>query len=96
MERLKKEQLIQALVDAGKVETKKGASELIDSVDAVIEVASELVEVGQKIAIGKYITLEETHKEASIARNPSNGESIDVPAKDVLKIKKSAQLDKLV
>ena len=68
-ERLKKEQLIEALVNAGKVDTKKGAVELIESVDAVIEVASELVEVGQKIALGKYISLEEVNVAEKEGRN---------------------------
>ena len=95
-ERLKKEQLIEALVDAGKVDTKKGAVELIESVDAVIEVASELVEVGQKIALGKYITLEEIHVDEKKCRNPKTSESITIPATNKLKIKKSSLLDKLI
>ena len=95
-ERLKKEQLIEALVNAGKVDTKKGAVELIESVDAVIEVASELVEVGQKIALGKYISLEEVNIAEKEGRNPKTGESITIPATNKLKIKKSSLLDKLI
>ena len=91
-ERLKKEQLIEALVNAGKVDTKKGAVELIESVDAVIEVASEYIEVGQQIALGKYISLEEVNVAEKEGRNPKTGEEITISARKVVSFKVGSAL----
>ena len=96
MERLKKEDIIEAIMEAGISETKKGAGDVIATVDAVIEAVAKKLAVDVKAPIGKYITVEKAHKEASIGRNPANGEAINIEAKDVLKVKKSSQLDKLV
>lgn len=96
MERLKKEDIIEAIMEAGISETKKGAVDVIVTVDAVIEAVAKKLAVDVKAPIGKYITVEKAHKEASIGRNPASGETINIEAKDVLKVKKSSQLDKLV
>lgn len=96
MERLKKDDIIEAIMEAGISETKKGAVDVIATVDAVIEAVAKKLAVDVKAPIGKYITVEKAHKEASIGRNPASGETINIEAKDVLKVKKSSQLDKLV
>ena len=96
MERIKKDELVSKLVEAGKVATKKEAFELIESIDGVVEVASEVLGVDNKVAIGKYITIEKTHKEATTGRNPATGEAIEIPAGDKLKIKASGVFKTLV
>ena len=96
MERLKKEDIIEAIMEAGISETKKGAGDVIATVDAVIEAVAKKLVVDVKAPIGKYIAVEKAHKEAYIAKNPANGSDVNVSEKDVLKVKKSSQLDKLV
>ena len=96
MERLKKEDIIEAIMEAGISETKKGAGDVIATVDAVIEAVAKKLVVDVKAPIGKYITVEKAHKESYEAKNPKTGESVSVEAKDILKVKKSSQLDKLV
>jgi nucleoid DNA-binding protein len=96
MERLKKEDIIEAIMEAGISETKKGAGDVIATVDAVIEAVAKKLAVDVKAPIGKYITVEKSHVDERQGRNPSTQEVITIPASDKLKIKKTSQLDKLV
>jgi DNA-binding protein HU-beta len=84
MKRMNKQGLIEKL--AGKLEvTKKDAEKYIDGVfDSIIEA----LESGEeKVDITKVIRFEVKEQAARTARNPQSGETISVPAKNVVKVK---------
>ena len=87
MERLKKETVIEVLQGINEGLTKKGANDEIKKIDVLVEGLVEKLEVGDKAKIGEYFTIEKKHVDAKQGRNPSNGEIIDIKAKDVVVIK---------
>lgn len=75
---------------AGYSEVVKKAKEIDGTVfDAVVAICQS----GQDVRIQGFGTFSKHHKEAYTGRNPSNGESVDVPAKDVLKFKPSKEVN---
>jgi nucleoid DNA-binding protein len=63
-----------------------------DTVDAVFNVLTEAVTAGEEVSIiglGKFSV---TERAARKCRNPQTGETIDVPAKKVVKFKLSSSL----
>lgn len=87
MSTLKKEVIIEVIQSQTECQTKKGANEEIKKLDELVEKLVEKLEVGDKIKVGEYFTIEKKHKEAGIARNPKTGEEIPVDAKDLVVIK---------
>jgi DNA-binding protein HU-beta len=73
--------------------TGKEATETLDKVFSIVEEA--LVEFGE-VPVGDLGKLVVVGKDARIARNPSTGESIEVPAKNVPKFKPSKHLKEAV
>ena len=87
MSTLKKEVIIEVIQGQTEGQTKKGANEEIKKLDELVEKLVEKLEVGDKIKVGEYFTIEKKHKEASIARNPKTGEIINVVEKNIIVIK---------
>lgn len=96
LEGLKKNEVIDILVGAELSTTKKGASELLDTVDAVIEAIMNALQEGQKANVGKYVAVGKVHKDATTARNPKTGETVEVEAKTVAKVIAQGSIKKLV
>ena len=82
-----KPEVITTIVESGLTETKKGASELLEKVTALVDLFEEKLEAGDKVKLGDRLVIEKKHKEAKVGRNPKTGEAVNVPAKDVLKAK---------
>ena len=87
MSTLKKEVIIEVIQSQTEGQTKKGANEEIKKLDELIVALVEKLEVGDKVKLGEYFTIEKQHKDARVAKNPKTGEPIDVEAKDVVVIK---------
>lgn len=76
---------------AGKTGLDKKEAEAF--VDAVYEVAGEVLVEEGKVALGSLGTLKTAERAARVGRNPSTGEEIQIPAKNVGKYKISKDLD---
>lgn len=87
MEKIAREELKGILKEGMGLKSKVEADKLLKAIDSAIEVIVDTLEAGEKVSIGKYISLEKVTKEAHIGRNPSTGEDVEVPAKDVIKSK---------
>lgn len=87
MSTLKKEVIIEVIQSQTEGQTKKGANEEIKKLDELIVALVEKLEVGDKIKVGEYFTIEKKHKEAGVARNPKTGEIINVVEKNIIVIK---------
>lgn len=83
---LKKREVIDLLIAKEVVSTIKEGEELFATIDTVIDVVGEGLEVGDKAKVGK-LELAKVKKDAYKARNPKTGESIDVAEKIVVKSK---------
>ena len=70
-------------------ETKKATEA---TVDAFAEVVKEAVAKGDDVRLAGVFNLTIERKEARTARNPSTGGEVQVPAKNVVKIKPSKAL----
>ena len=82
-----KPEVITTIVESGLTETKKGASELLEKVTALVDLFEEKLEAGDKVKLGDRRVIEKKYKEARVGRNPKTGELVNVPPKDVLKAK---------
>lgn len=76
---------------AGKTGLDKKEAEAL--VDAVYEVAGEVLVEEGKVALGNLGTLKTAERAARNGRNPSTGEDLAIPAKIVAKYKVSKDLD---
>ena len=82
-----KPEVITTIVESRLTETKKGASELLEKVTALVDLFEEKLEAGDKVKLGDRLVIEKKHKEARVGRNPKTGASVSIPPKDVLKAK---------
>ena len=76
--------IVTALVDGGHIQTKKQATQVVNT---VFEVISEAVNNGDKVRIKNFGTFHIKRKAARVGRNPLTGKSLEIPAKDVLTFK---------
>ncbi|PZG03839.1 HU family DNA-binding protein [Nonomuraea aridisoli] len=88
---MNKGQLISAVND---IVQDRATSEL--AVNAVIAVVKEALANGDEVAIAKFGRLKVVTRNARAARNPSTGERIHVPAKQVVKFQMGSELDAAV
>lgn len=93
---MKKEDLVLILKEGFELGSKKEANDILADIDTAIELLMANLEVGDSVSLGKYIKLEKRQKEATTARNPKTGETINIPAKVVVKLKATAPLKRLV
>lgn len=75
---------------AGKTGLDKKEAEAF--VEAVYEVAGEVLVEDGKVALGSLGTLKTAERKARKGRNPQSGEEIDIPAKTVAKFKEHDEL----
>ena len=87
MSTLKKEVIIEVIQGQTEGQTKKGANEEIKKLDELVEKLVEKLEVGDKIKVGEYFTIEKKHKNSRVAKNPKTGEIINVVEKNIIVIK---------
>ncbi|MBR1770172.1 MAG: HU family DNA-binding protein [Bacteroidales bacterium] len=74
---------------ADKMAEKTGLTKVdsLKAYDAFLEVASDYLKKGEKVALLGFGTFSLQHKDARTARNPRDGKSIKVAAKTVVKFK---------
>lgn len=82
----------QNLIDTVALQTSTSKAEAGRAVDAVLYALQAELKAGNKVAIVGFGSFEVKHRPARDARNPSNGEIIIVPAKNVVKFKPGAKL----
>lgn len=73
--------------------TKKESKDVVDTVVAAI---AEVVQSGEKIRLNDLGTFSVKEKSARTARNPKTGETINVPAKRVVKFQVAKSLKESV
>ncbi|MEU4511684.1 HU family DNA-binding protein [Nonomuraea wenchangensis] len=88
---MNKGQLISAV---NEIVQDRATSEL--AVNAVIAVVSKALASGEEVAITNFGRLKVVERKPRVARNPSTGEQIDVPAKKVVTFKMGAELEDAV
>lgn len=72
--------------------TLKKESEVKPIVDAAVDILIEQLKAGENVTITGFGTFETRDREATTARNPRTGETIEVPAKRVPAFKASKAL----
>ena len=80
---MNKNELIDA-VAAESGETKAAVSAVLDAFETTV---TKNVAAGEKIAWTGFLSFEKAHRAARTGRNPATGETINVPAADVPKVK---------
>jgi len=83
---VRKADLVDMLAETGAVASKKTAAIILDTLFG--HIATEAFR-GKKVRVHGFGTFQVKHKPARKARNPLNGNEVDVPAKDVLTFKAS-------
>ena len=66
------------------------------AIDATINAITESVNKGSKVTIPGFATFEKSERAARKGRNPATGKEIDIPAKNVVKIKAGKALQDAV
>lgn len=61
-------------------------------VDAAIKTIIETVKSGDKITIPGFATFDRSERKARTAKNPRTGETVQVPARKVMRVKVSKNL----
>lgn len=82
----------QNLIDTFALQTGTSKAEAERAVNAVLQALQSELQTGNKVAIVGFGSFQVKHQPARDARNPSNGEIIVVPAKNVVKFKAGTKL----
>jgi DNA-binding protein HU-beta len=75
------------LIDAVAAASGESKSTVTSVLDAFEETVVKEVAGGGKIALTGFLSFEKAHRAARTGRNPATGETINVPAADVPKVK---------
>jgi DNA-binding protein HU-beta len=71
-------------------------SDAMKAYDAFLEVTTDSLKAGERVSFIGFGTFSVQQKEARVARNPRSGETINVPAKKVLKFKAGREIAKAI
>ncbi len=79
-----------------KMAAKAGISktDAMKAYDAFLGVATDCLKAGERVSFIGFGTFSVQEKPARVARNPRTGETINVPAKKVLKFKAGREISK--
>lgn len=91
--RVSRKEIVTQLVESGAFETKVAAS---SALEAVLDVISANLEEGNDVTFVGFGTFAVAGRAARTARNPQNGEPIQVPARKVVRFKVGSELKKAV
>lgn len=58
------------------------------------EIVNQLAQ-GNEVALPEFVKFELVHRDAHVARNPLNGEQVQVPAKTVVKVRNRKRLSEI-
>lgn len=90
---MKKEDLVEELVQRGKVATKKAGKEIIDEVFNIISERLHQDDIVSISGFGKFYT---KISAARTGRNPKTGELVNIPEKRVVKFTVAKQLKEFI
>lgn len=80
------------LIDAIASEAKLSKADAKKALEAFINVTSETLKKGDKVALIGFGTFDLSKRSARTGRNPQTGKPIEIKAKNVVKFKAGAQL----
>lgn len=80
------------LVDAIATKTELPKAKVGEVLDALQEVAFELVGGDDKLTLPGFLSIERTHRAARSGRNPATGEAIQIPAGYGVKVSAGSKL----
>lgn len=75
------------LIDAVAAKAGTTKSEAADVIAAFEEVVTEALRRGEKVQLSGFLTFETTRRAARTGRNPRTGETVQIPAATVPKVK---------
>lgn len=87
-----KPELVSAMSEKTGVSKKDAAA----SIDAFVEIISDVLKHGDKLQLVGFGTFEVSERAARTGRNPQTGEDIKIPAAKILKFKAGAALKNAV
>lgn len=91
---MKKNEVLEVIKNGLGLKTKKEAGEVLDTIDAVVEVLVDALDSSEKVAMGNYIIL---HKKSMPERRGiALGKEWMKPAGDELVLKRSAKLKRIL
>lgn len=73
---MKKVELIEKLAEV----TGKTKKETTETVNSLLNIIEETLVIGEEVAITGYVTFSVKNTPERVARNPKNGETVNVPA----------------
>ncbi|HEY4498229.1 MAG TPA: HU family DNA-binding protein [Candidatus Paceibacterota bacterium] len=77
---MKKAELVEAVMSAASLDTKRQAE---SAVDAVFDAISKSLSRGEEVAVSGFGTFKVTRRAARTGINPRTGEKVQIPAKTV-------------
>jgi nucleoid DNA-binding protein len=86
---MKKNEMVQLYAEKKEV-TKKAVEELLANIDGLLEAVIEGLEVGEKVKVGQYFTVEKVHKEEKSGE--CNGKPYTTPAHTEAFVKRTSLL----
>lgn len=92
---MKKDEAI-SIISKEMESTKKSVEEFVKEFDKVVDILTNSLEVGDKVKLGSYITLEKVIVKERTRRNPSNGEEVLVPEHIEIKVNRTQALKDLI
>lgn len=80
------------LVAAVAARTDQSQNDVDETIKALFEVVAESIGKGDKVTIPGWISFEQTDRSARTGRNPSTGETIQIPASKAAKVSAGSKL----
>jgi len=90
---MKKPELVDAVMQANGIETKKKAQEIVDS---VFDIITKTMGRGEEVAVPGFGVFRATKRAARQGRNPKTGETIQIAASTKPKFRAAKQLKEAV
>lgn len=69
--------------------TNVAQSNVKEILDALVDTLEDLMETGEEVTLSGFLNMKTVTKPAGVFRNPRTGDEIEVPERDVVKIKLS-------
>ena len=80
------------LVAAVAARTEQSQSDVDETIKALFDVVAEAIGKGEDVTIPGWIKFEQTQRSARTGRNPSTGETIQIPASMAAKVTAGSKL----
>lgn len=91
---MNREELLHLIAEQGKC-TKKEAVKKIEDIDFIIGEISKVLDVGNKVKLGRYLILEKVEKKERLYINPKTKKEQKLNTKNIIKVKGTPLLKKI-